>query len=416
MTSAHPPETEPSGVAAGTRLQRRLSLPLLVLYGLGVTVGAGIYVLIGLTASEAGMFTSWSFLLAAVIVGFSGLTYAQLSTMYPVSAGEAMYVEHAFQQRWLTLAIGLTVAAVGLVSSATISIGAAAYLQQLLPLPTGILILLIVLGLGAVAVWGILESVLIAAVFTIVELAGLAFVVVFALQADPTLVSRLNELVPPLSLDVWAGIASGGLIAFFAFVGFEDLANVAEEAKSPETTMPAAILWTLGISTFFYLAVTAVVILSVPLDQLRLSPAPLILVFGENADFARSMLTIIAGVATLNGVLIQMIMASRVLYGLADRGRLPKTLAVLNSKTKTPVVATALVSFVTLALALLIPVQALAELTSIFILVVFSIVNLALIRLNQRAGGNLRPAFRIPAIVPWMGLFTSLALVATSLL
>lgn len=416
MASGHSNTTEPSGPNEEARLNRRLSLPLLVLYGLGVTVGAGIYVLIGLTATEAGMFTSWSFLLAAVIVGFSGLTYAQLSTMYPVSAGEAMYVEHAFQQKWLTLAIGLMVAAVGLVSSATISIGAAAYLQQLLPLPSVILILFTVLGLGAVAVWGILESVLVAAVFTIVELAGLAFVVVFALQADPTLVSRLNELVPPLSLDVWAGIASGGLIAFFAFVGFEDLANVAEEAKSPAKTMPAAILWTLGISTFFYLAVTAVVVLSVPLDLLRQSAAPLTLVFGENADFARGMLTIIAGVATLNGVLIQMIMASRVLYGLADRGRLPKALAQVNSKTRTPVTATALASFVTLALALLVPVQALAELTSIFILIVFSVVNLALIRLNQRAGNGPRPAFRIPAIVPWMGLITSLALVATSLL
>ena len=111
-----------------------------------------------------------------------------------------------------------------------------------------------------------------------------------------------------------------------------------------------------------------------------------------------------------------MIMASRVLYGLADRGRLPKALAKVHPKTRTPVAATALASFVTLALALLIPVQALAELTSIFILIVFSVVNLALIRLKQIAKTPLRAPFQVPAFVPWLGLVTSLALIATALL
>ena len=233
-------------------LRRRLTLPLLVLYGLGVTIGAGIYVLVGLTAGEAGIHAPVSFLLAAAIVAFSGLTYAELSTRYPVSAGEAVFVDKAFVMPWLTLLVGLAIALSGLVSAATVTIGAAAYLQQLVHLPSVLLIVIIVLGLGALAVWGILESVIVAAVFTLLEVGGLIFVVGYAMTAHPGLVLRLGELVPPLDLAVWSGITSGALIAFFAFIGFEDLVNVAEEAQAPHRNMPRAILYTLGISTLVY--------------------------------------------------------------------------------------------------------------------------------------------------------------------
>lgn len=407
-----PPEPAPPHYA----LSRRLTLPLLVLYGLGVTIGAGIYVLIGLTAEEAGMYAPLSFLLAAAIVTFSGLSYAEFSTHYPVSAGEAVFVESGLGLPWLTLLVGLTIALAGLVSAATVSIGAAAYIEQLVPVPPALLIAVIVLGLGVLAAWGILESVAIAAAFTLIEIGGLVFVVAYAVTAHPDLLSRAGELVPPLELSVWTGIASGGLIAFFAFVGFEDLVNVAEEAKAPQKNMPRAILYTLAISTLLYLAVTSVIVLAVPLDALRQSTAPLTLVFGADADVARDGLALVAGIAALNGILIQMIMASRVLYGLADRGRLPPVLARVNPVTRTPLVATGFVVAATLVLSLLLPVQALAQTTSALVLSVFAIVNFALVQLKRKGDRPAPWVFSVPDWVPWVGLVSCLGLLSTSLL
>ena len=407
--------TLPAGEAPA-QLRRRLSLSLLVLYGLGVTVGAGIYVLVGLTASHAGMYTPVAFLVSALVVALTGFTYAELSTRYPVSAGEAEYVRSAFQAKWPALLVGLMVVIVGLVSSATIAIGASAYLTQFIPLPDNIMILLIILLLGAIAVWGILESVAIAGVFTLIEIAGLLFVVVYGLTHTPDLLKAAGRLVPPMDGAVWGGIASGALVAFFAYVGFEDLANVAEEATDPRRTMPRAIILTLVISTVIYLAVAAVVVMAVPMDALKSSTAPLSLVFGPDAHAARGLLNVIAGVATLNGILIQMIMASRVVYGLAAKGDLPKALAIVHPRTHTPMIATAIVAGLILVLALVVPVERLAEFTSQMILVIFTIVNVALIRLKLVQPADTISVYRVPFWVPCVGGVSCLLLLSTSFL
>ena len=398
------------------RLRRRLPLTLLVLYGLGVTVGAGIYVLIGLTASHAGMFTPIAFLVSALVVSLTGFTYAELSTRYPVSAGEAEYVRSAFQARWPALVIGLMVVIVGLVSSATISIGASAYLTQFIPLPDHIMILMIIVLLAIISVWGILESVAVAGVFTVIEIVGLLFVIVYGLSHTPDLLASAGRLVPPMEGAVWGGIASGALVAFFAYVGFEDLANVAEEAREPRRTMPRAIILTLVISTLIYLAVAAIVVMAVPMAALQASTAPLSLVFAPDAVVARGGLNIIAGVATLNGVLIQMIMASRVLYGLAAKGDLPKVLARVHPGTRTPVVATLIVSCMILILALIVPVDRLASFTSEAILLVFAIVNVALVRLKFVQPADRVSVYRVPFWVPCAGAVTCLALLSTRFL
>ncbi|MCP4184007.1 MAG: amino acid permease, partial [Hyphomicrobiales bacterium] len=166
-------------------LQRRLSLPLLTLYGLGVTVGAGIYVLVGATAAKAGVYAPVSFLLAAAVVAFTCFTYSELSTRFPVSAGEAAYVRSGFNSRVPAMAIGLMVAASGVVSSAAISIGATAYLEHLVPLPPAMLTILIILVLGLIAAWGILESVVMAAIITLIEIGGLCFVVFYGFTLQP---------------------------------------------------------------------------------------------------------------------------------------------------------------------------------------------------------------------------------------
>ena len=174
------------------KLHRALTTPLLTLYGLGVTVGAGIYVLVGATAAEAGLYAPASFLAAALVVAFTAASYAELATRYPVSAGEAAYVRAGFSSPILALAIGIAVAASGIVSAAAVAKGAAAYMTELTSAPTVMLTITIVAVMALIALWGIAQSVTVASIITVIEIAGLGFVIFwgfgFANQVDVALV------------------------------------------------------------------------------------------------------------------------------------------------------------------------------------------------------------------------------------
>jgi amino acid transporter len=150
-------------------LRRRLGLPLLVLYGTGITIGAGIYVLIGAIAGRAGTYSAWSFVLAALVMALTVGSYAELATRYPVSAGEAAYMRAAFKSRFLSTTVGLLTFCTGVVAGAAVTLGSAGYIKQFIDLPTPLIVVAVVLLLGAVAAWGILESVVLAGLFTLVE-------------------------------------------------------------------------------------------------------------------------------------------------------------------------------------------------------------------------------------------------------
>jgi amino acid transporter len=355
-------------------LQRRLSLPLLVLYGIGITIGAGIYVLIGAVAGHAGSYAPWSFVLAAVVMAFTVGSYAELTTRFSVSAGEAAYVRAAFRSRAASTLTGLLTIVIGIVSSAAVALGAAGYIAQFTDLPPSAVVALLLAVLGAVAAWGILESVLLASLFTLIEAGGLLVIIIAGLQAQVPLASALA--VPPLDIGTLSGIGYASLLAFFAFIGFEDLANVVEEAKVPHRDIPRAMVLTLVISTVMYVAVAAIAVAAVPVAELAASPAPLSLVFRRLAGVSPATISVIAIVATLNTILAQMTMAARVIYGLAKQGDLPGFAGRVHPKTATPLIATALIVAATLALALLVPFERLAEGTSLATLVVFALVNL----------------------------------------
>lgn len=396
-------------------LRRRLTLPLLILYGLGVTVGAGIYVLVGTTAAKAGVYAPISFLAAAIVVAFTGFSYAELSARFPVSAGEAAYVKAGLRSKRIALIVGLAVASVGIISASAITVGASAYLQDLTGLDSRLLTVFIALVLCGVAVLGVLESVAMAAVFTVVEILGLFLVLAFGLGGHPELLMQLDRLVPPFEGEVWLGIGAASLLAFFAFVGFEDLANIAEEAIDPDRNMPKAIIWTLILATVLYLAVVSVVVLTVPIDALAESAAPLNLMFTDAPPSLRASFNLIASVATLNGVLIQMIMSSRVIYGLAKQDQLPEKLGYVYPRTNTPVVATVLVTGLVLLLSLFLPIERLAELTSQIALAIFATVNLSLIFLKRRHAQR-EVGFTVPMAVPIIGFVTCLLLFAFGLI
>lgn len=403
-------------VKAPPELKRSLSLPLLTLYGLGVTIGAGIYVLVGTTAARAGIYAPISFLLAAVVVGFTSFSYSELSTRYPVSAGEAEYVSKGLKLRWLSVVIGLMVVASGVVSSAAISIGAAAYLQGFFPLSLDLLTALVVIAVGMIAAWGIFESVFIAAILTVIEITGLGLVVYYGIAYKPDIWTELDTLIPPFEAAVWSGILSASLLAFFAFVGFEDMANIAEEVKQPQKNLPRGILLTLGIATLIYFVVVAVVVLVVPMTDLASSAAPLRLVLETAGTIPTIIFSVIAIFATINGVLIQIIMASRVIYGLAAQKNLPALFAYVSPITQTPLVATLAVVCVVLFLAYFLPIGQLAEATSTIVLIVFCFVNLSLLRIKLSKTPAEGDAFIVPIFVPVLGFIFSVLLLLVGLL
>ena len=396
-------------------LRRTLGLPLLVLYGTGITVGAGIYVLIGSVAGHAGTYAPWAFVIAALVMALTVGSYAELCTRYPVSAGEAAYIRAAFGSRLLSTLTGLLTIAVGVISSAAVALGAAGYIQQFVDLPQSVIVVVIVIALGLVACWGILESVLLASLFTLIEVGGLVIIIVAAVRADVPVAPVLFDL-PPLEFTTLSGIAFASLLAFFAFIGFEDLVNVVEEAKTPHRDLPIAMALTLVITAVLYMAVCAIAVAAVSPERLAASPAPLSLVFREVARVSPATISAIAIVATLNTILAEMTMAARVIYGMARQGDLPRVMGDVHAKTATPLRATALIVVVVLALAMAVPFVRLAEATSIATLVVFALVNIALLRLRWKGVPAHGKVFRVPLWVPIAGLATCAIMIGSAVL
>ena len=395
-------------------LNRSLSLPLVVLYGLGVTIGAGIYVLLGAAAGRSGVHAPVAFVMASIVMGFSAASFAELSARFPVSAGEAAYVQAGFKSATLSTIIGFMVIMSGVVSSAAITVGSTGYIREFIDVPSSMLIIVIVLSIGAIAAWGIMQSVIFASLFTIIESSALLAIVVAGIGANPGLLLDLPDVVPPLSdFPAWAAISSAGLLAFFAFIGFEDIVNLAEEVKEPERTLPWAIFLTLALSTIFYFLVTAVAVLSVPIGELAASNAPLSYVFGHITGMSPVAITAIAIVATLNGVIIQIIMAARVLYGLGKQGSIHTVFTHIHPRTQTPLIATGVITAVVLVMALAFPVENLAEWTSRIVLVIFTLVNLSLVLLKRRGISAPENRFSVPIWIPIAGSVSCLALLAS---
>ncbi|WP_257167411.1 APC family permease [Bradyrhizobium sp. SRS-191] len=403
----------PTEIVPPSGLRRRLGLPLLVLYGTGVTVGAGIYVLIGAVAGHAGSYSSWAFALAAFVMAFTAASYAELATRYPVSAGEAAYVRAAFKSRLLSTAVGALRLATGIIAAAAVTLGGAGYIRQLIDLPTPLIAMAIVVALGVVASWGILESVMLAGVLTLIETGGLLWIVVSAISSGVSFAPALLT-PPPLELGALSGITFAGLLAFFAFVGFEDLANVVEEAKNPQRNIPRAMALTLLITSVLYVLIAAIAVSAVPPAVLSASPAPLSLVFNAVAGISPATFSTIAVVSTLNTVLAQMTMTARVVYGMAEQGDLPRIAGRIHPRTGTPLIATGLVMLAVAVLALAFPLERLAEGTSLVTLTIFAIVNLCLLRIRIRHIGAEAAHVRVPLWIPALGLITCVLMIISA--
>lgn len=395
-----------------TRLKRSLGLPLVALYGLGNILGAGIYVLVGKVAGFAGTSTTLAFIIAMVTAAFTAFSYMELSGRYPVSASVSVYLHKAFGKRWLSVAVGLAMVAGGIASSAALSQGFAGYLSSFVPVPSTVASVGLLVVLGAIALKGIGESAKTAAVFTIIEVVGLLLVIWFGRSAFGDV--RAGDVLSVDPAVGVGGVVAGAFLAFYAFIGFEDMVNVAEEAKNPKRTMPLAILFALAASTLLYILVVIVATTLVSPAELATSKAPLTLVFENTGASNADILSFIGMAAAVNGVIVQIIMGSRILYGLAKQGWLSNKLTVVHSTNKTPIRATLIVLGLMIAGTILLPLVSLAQLTSLLVLSIFTLVNASLVLIKRREPKH-AGYITVPSVVPYIGTILCLSTIAYQL-
>lgn len=399
--------SRPASSAAG--LQRVLGFGALVAYGVGDILGAGIYALVGKVAGVAGSACWAAFAAAMVTASLTGLSYAELGGRFPRSGGAATFCQEAFGLRWVSVLIGWLVLCSGMVSMATVSHAFAGYLRHFFPAaPEFLIVLLFLSGLAVITFRGMRESSGANILCTVVELAGLLLVI----GAAAWFLLRVGDLhsVPAEEQAVPAGaVLQAAALAFFAFIGFEDLVNVAEEARDPGRDLPRAIVTALAVTGTVYMVIALLAVRVVPPGELAASTAPLLAVVRRAAPAVPAgLFTAVALFAVSNTALLNFVMGSRLLYGMAREGLLPAPLGAVHPARRTPHVAIGAVLAVTLALALSGKLVNLAGTTSALLLAVFFAVNIGLVVIRRRRGRA--EGFSVPSWVPAAGACASLGL------
>lgn len=399
----------------GSGLQRHIGLFALTLYGVGDILGAGVYGLVGKAAGQMGNAVWLAFLASMVAAGLTGLSYASLGSRYPKAGGAAYVTHRGFRKGWLAYIVGLAALASGLTSMATATRVFSGYFQGMVgALPIEIYIIGFALFLSFIIYRGIRESMWMNAVCTTIELSGLAIVIIFGISyvgGDGVDYLNATTLANPTGDITLSLILTGAVLTFFSFVGFEDILNVAEEVKEPRRTLPLGLIFAVIISSIIYMTVSIVAVSVIPADQLAQSKQPLVDVVAKAAPwFPTSLFSIIAMFAVTNTALLNFVMGSRLVYGMANQGLLPKVLAKIHPKRHTPYVAGAVLLVIFLGLALSGDISSLAKATAVLLLSCFTLVNIALVIL-QRRKSEPRGEFEIPSIIPILGAIICVAFI-----
>ncbi len=404
-----------------TELKRCLKLHEIVIYGVGLILGAGIYVLIGSAAGMAGNMLWLSFLLAAGVASFTAVSYAELSAMFPEAAAEYVYARSAFKWRGLAWIIGFVAIIIGFTTTSAVAVGFARYLALFVPLDKTLLAAGLICAMTLVNFWGIKESARFNALATSIEVGGLLLLIVvggyFIVRGHIPL-ANLTALPPLTSPDVfpWLPVVSAGALIFFAYMGFEDIANIAEEAQKPSQTLPKAFLYSLLISTVIYVLVAIVVVSVVPFSELAASDQPLSLVMGVLVGGAApEWIAVVALFATANTVLITLIVCARMMYGMAKSSSLPVSLAKVHALRKTPYISVILAGLISIGFLFFKEIEILASISDVGIFLLFLVVNLSNIVLRYRRADLNRP-WRGPLSVGRMPLLSLLGAVSCVLM
>lgn len=397
-----------------TELKRVMGPGLLLLFIIGDVLGTGIYALTGEVAAEVGGVVWLPFLIAFSVALLTACSYLELVTKYPRAAGAALYTHKAFNLHFLTFLVAFTVMASGITSSATASRAFAANFAATFGLDTGSLVVPLIAAafialIAIVNLRGVSESVKMNVVLTIVELSGLLIIITigfWAIAGGEGDVSRVWTFQPNGERGIFWGVITATTLAFFAMVGFEDSVNMAEECKDPSRIFPKVLISGLLITGTIYILVSISAITLVPAAALSEGETPLLKVVQAGAPgFPISIFGIITMLAVANSALINMLMASRLIYGMSREGVLPNIFGHVHGTRRTPDAA---ILFTTLlAVALIMFAGGVPELggtTSLLLLCVFTIVNIAVLVLRKDHVPHKH--FRTPTILPVLGALT----------
>ena len=395
-----------------TQLKRVIGPKVLTVFIIGDILGAGIYALVGEVGAEVGGAIWTAFLVSFVLAFFTAFAYAELVTKYPRAAGAALYTHKAFRVPFLTFVVAFAVMSSGIASASTLARAFAGdYLTEFVDLPLVLAALIFILIVAAINSRGIAESVKLNVVLTAIEVTGLVIIVVIgvaALGEGSGDFSRNFEFKDGES--VFGALVAGTALAFYAMIGFEDSVNVAEEAKQPSRNYPRALFGGLIIAGVLYLLVTLTASYVVPTEQLAGSDAPLLEVVEVGPlGISTKLFAFIALMAVSNSALINMIMASRIVYGMAEQGIVSRLFARVLPERRTPIVA---IVFTTLIAAVLImtgDLATLADTTVVLLLAVFTIVNISVLVLRRDPVDH--EHFTAPSAFPVIGSVVAVALI-----
>ncbi len=396
------------------KLKRALNLRELSLYGVGVILGAGIYALIGVGAGIAGNAIWLSFVIAAVIAAFTGLSYAELSSMYPKEAAEYTYTKKAFNKRQFSFIIGWLMIIAGIVSAVAVAFGFAGYFTHLWGGSVTLVAFILLIILSFVNYLGIKESSTFNIIATIIETSGLLIVIAIGAYVLFTKGIQVNLFETPAGIG-FPGIMSAVAVIFFAYLGFEDMVNLAEETKNPKKTVPLALVFALGISTLLYLLVSFSAVNTVGWEKLSSTKAPLTLTVSSVIPQADMLFSLIALFATANTSLILLVVSSRILFGMARDHSFPSILSKIGSRG-TPTAAVFISGAIAVGLSLVSTIKTVAQVTDLSLFIIYAAVNASLIVLRFKAPKAIR-GFKVPfnmgkfPLLPALGLATSLGMI-----
>jgi amino acid transporter len=392
-------------------LRRVLGLTEVTAGGVGIIIGAGIYVLLGAATAHAGPLVWLAFLMAALLSAFTGLSYAELSSMFPSAAGEYEYTRRAMPE-WIAFVVGWTMIVGLVVAAATVSIGFGRYVGFFVDVDPRAAGLGLLVAVALVATAGIKQSARLAVGLSAVQVGGLVLVVAIGLPH----IGDVNLLVGAGP----AGVLGAAALVFFAFIGFDEVITLAEETRDPTRTVPRALLLALGLSTLLYVAVAIAAVSVLDAAALATSPRPLADVMAHVLGArGATVVAIIAVMTTTNTTLLALTAASRVIYGMAKAGAMPRALASIHLRRGTPMRAIMTAVLVAAVFAAVGDFTVIAAVTDFAVYVVFLAVNATVIILRRTRPELPRPfvvpgAIRGVPVLPVFGL-ASVALMMTQL-
>ncbi|MDP2907462.1 MAG: amino acid permease [Nanoarchaeota archaeon] len=387
-----------------TELNRTLGFWSLFFCSIGVILGAGIYVLIGKAAGLGGNAVWLSFGLSALLAAFTGLSYAELVSMFPKSSAEYGYTKKALGER-TGFVTGVLIILASFISAATVAVGFAGYFSRLFNTSIVLTAVTLIIILSLVLMYGIKESAIMAVVFTLVELLGLVIVIFVSIPY----LGSVDYLDMP---NGFSGVLAAAALIFFAYIGFEEITRLGEETKKPEKVIPKVLLLSILISTILYMLVAVAAVSVLNWQVLGASKAPLAevvsTVLGEKAFL---LISVIALFATANTVLFIMLAGSRIIYGMAVEKVFSSKMSYILKNRKTPAYAILVTAICTALFAMIGDIGITASLTDFAIFAVFIIINVVVIVLRYKEPYTARP-FRVPVnigkipLLPLLGILT----------